>query len=116
MNDEERLKAIRDEAEKIHEAAELSSETQFEYAKRWRTVDRWVGSAAAALAAVAGVGGLSKVLSVAWAEGIAVASALVGAISASIAARRTLTTTRPRLRSRGLRMRPSPVLGHVVAM
>jgi uncharacterized protein YhaN len=89
MNEEERLKAIRDEAEKIHEAAELSSETQFEYAKRWRTVDRWVGSAAAALAAVAGVGGLSKVLSVAWAGGIAVASALVGAISASIAARRT---------------------------
>ena len=89
MNDEARLKAIRAEAENVHEAAKLSSETQFEYAKRWRTVDRWVGSAAAALAAVAGVGGLSKVLSVAWAGGIAVASALVGAISASIAARRT---------------------------
>lgn len=89
MSDDPRLKAIRDEAENVHEAAKLSSETQFEYAKRWRSVDRWVGSAAAALAAVAGVGGLSKLLSIAWAGGIAVASALVGAISASIAARRT---------------------------
>lgn len=89
MTDHERLKAIRAEAENVHEAATLSSETQFEYAKRWRTVDRWIGTLAAALAAVAGVGGLSKLLSFAWAGGIAVASALVGAISASIAARRT---------------------------
>lgn len=89
MDDDIRLKAIRDEGENVHEAAKLASETQFEYAKRWRTVDRWIGTAAAALAAVAGVGGLSKLLSVAWAGGIAVASALVGAISASIAARRT---------------------------
>jgi len=80
---------IRSEAEKIHEAAIYSSETQFEYAKTWRTVDRWVGSVAAGLAAVAGVGGLSKLLSFEWAGGIAIASALVGAISASIAARRT---------------------------
>ncbi|MGA7361707.1 MAG: SLATT domain-containing protein [Candidatus Dormiibacterota bacterium] len=80
---------IRCEAEKIHEAAIYSSETQFEYAKTWRTVDRWVGSVAAGLAAVAGVGGLSKVLSFEWAGGIAILSALVGAISASIAARRT---------------------------
>jgi hypothetical protein len=84
-----RRRLLRDEAANIHETAKLASETQFEYAKRWRTVDRWVGSAAAALAAVAGVGGLSKVLTVAWAGGIAIASALVGAISASIAARRT---------------------------
>jgi hypothetical protein len=87
--DSTRKQQIRDEAKNVHEAATLSSETQFEYAKRWRSVDRWVGSAAAALAAVAGVGGLSKVLTVAWAGGIAIASALVGAISASIAARRT---------------------------
>lgn len=89
MDDDARLKAIGDEGENVHESARLASETQFEYAKRWRTVDRWIGTAAAALAAVAGVGGLSKVLSVPWAGGIAVASALVGAISASIAARRT---------------------------
>lgn len=89
MNSDERLSAIRAEAGNVHEAAMLASETQFEYAKRWRTVDRWIGTLAAALAAVAGVGGLSKLLSFAWAGGIAVASALVGAISASIAARRT---------------------------
>jgi len=89
MTDEDRLAAIRSEAENVHEAATLASETQFEYAKRCRTVDRWIGTIAAALAAVAGVGGLSKILSVAWAGGIAIASALVGAISASIAARRT---------------------------
>jgi hypothetical protein len=87
MSDEERRKEIRAEADRVLEAATLSSETQFEYAKRWRTVDRWVGSAAAALAAVSGVGGLAKLLSVQWAGGIAVAAALVGAIAATIAAR-----------------------------
>jgi len=87
MSDEERRKEIRAEADRVLEAATLSSETQFEYAKTWRTVDRWVGSAAAALAAVSGVGGLAKVLSVQWAGGIAVAAALVGAIAATIAAR-----------------------------
>jgi hypothetical protein len=89
MTEEERRKEIRDEADRVLEAATLSSETQFEYAKRWRTVDRWIGTAAAALAAVSGVGGLAKLLSVQWAGGIAVAAALVGAIAASIAARQT---------------------------
>jgi hypothetical protein len=89
MTDEERRKEIRAEADRVLESATLSSETQFEYAKRWRTVDRWIGSIAAALAAISGVGGLAKVLSVSWAGGIAVASALVGAIAASIAARQT---------------------------
>lgn len=89
MTDEERRKEIRAEADRVLEAATLSSETQFEYAKRWRTVDRWIGTAAAALAAVSGVGGLAKLLSVRWAGGIAVAAALVGAIAASIAARQT---------------------------
>ena len=89
MTDEERCKEIRDEADRVLEAATLSSETQFEYAKRWRTVDRWIGSIAAALAAVSGVGGLAKVISIQWAGGIAVATALVGAIAASIAARQT---------------------------
>jgi hypothetical protein len=89
MTDEERRKEIRAEAERVLEAATLSSETQFEYAKTWRSVDRWIGSAAAALAAVAGVGGLAKLLSVAWAGGIAVAAALVGAVAATLAARQT---------------------------
>ena len=89
MNDDERRDRICEEAARIHESATYSSETQFEYAKRWRSVDRWVGSVAAGLAAVAGVGGLSKVISVEWAGTIAILSALIGAISASIAARQT---------------------------
>lgn len=89
MSDDERRERIREEASRVHESASYSSETQFEYAKRWRSVDRWVGSVAAGLAAVAGVGGLSKVLSVGWAGTIAILSALVGAISASIGARQT---------------------------
>ncbi len=89
MTDQERRDRIRTEAGRVLESSTLSSETQFEYAKRWRTVDRWVGSAAAALAAVSGVGGLSKVISVSWAGAIAIASALVGAIAATIAARQT---------------------------
>jgi len=89
MNDDERRDRIREEAARIHESATYSSETQFEYAKRWRSIDRWVGSVAAGLAAVAGVGGLSKVISVEWAGTIAILSALIGAISASIAARQT---------------------------
>jgi uncharacterized protein YhaN len=89
MSDEERRNRIREEAARIHESATYSSETQFEYAKRWRSVDRWIGSVAAGLAAVAGVGGLSKVISVEWAGTIAILSALIGAISASIAARQT---------------------------
>jgi hypothetical protein len=89
MTDEERRREIRAEADRVLESATLSSETQFEYAKRWRTVDRWIGSIAAGLAAISGVGGLAKILSVQWAGGIAVASALVGAIAASVAARQT---------------------------
>ncbi|MDA8379363.1 MAG: SLATT domain-containing protein [Actinomycetota bacterium] len=89
MTEEERRKEIRAEAERVLEGATLSSETQFEYAKTWRSVDRWIGSLAAALAAVSGVGGLAKLLSVEWAGGIAVAAALVGAIAATLAARQT---------------------------
>jgi hypothetical protein len=80
---------IRREAESVHEAAKYSSETQFEYAKRWRSVDRWLGSAAAAFAAVAGVGGLSNVLTARWAGLIAVVAALTGAVAASISAPKT---------------------------
>lgn len=89
MDNDDRRAAIRAEAENVHEAATYASETQFEYAKTWRSIDRWIGSLAAALAAVSGVGGLAKLLSFSWAGGIAVASALVGAIAATIAARQT---------------------------
>jgi hypothetical protein len=80
---------IRKEAQRILESATYSSETQFDYAKRWRRVDRWIGSGAAALAAVAGVGGLSQVLSARWAGFIAVLAAGTAAVAASIGAPQT---------------------------
>ena len=80
---------IRKEAQRILESSTYSSETQFDYAKRWRRVDRWIGSGAAALAAVAGIGGLSEVLSARWARFIAVLAAGTGAIAASIGAPQT---------------------------
>jgi hypothetical protein len=89
MNDDERTAEIRAEAERVHEAATYASETQFEFAKRWRRADRWVGGIAAALAAVAGVGGLSNVFSARWAGLIAVLAALTGAIAASLGAPQT---------------------------
>ena len=89
MSDDERRTEIRQEAERVHETATYSAETQFEFAKRWRRVDRWIGSLAAGLAAVAGVGGLSNVFSARWAGLIAVLAALTGAIAASIGAPQT---------------------------
>src|SRR6266851_9892762 len=80
---------IRKEAERILENATYTSETQFEYSKRWRRVDRWIGSTAAALAAVAGIGGLSQVLSARWAGLIAVLAAGTGAVAAAIGAPQT---------------------------
>ncbi len=80
---------IRKEAARILESATYASETQFEYAKRWRRVDRWIGGAAAALAAVAGIGGLSQVLSARWAGLVAVLAAGTGAVAASIGAPQT---------------------------
>lgn len=44
MNSDRRLAEIRAEAARVYEAATYASETQFEFAKRWRRVDRWVGS------------------------------------------------------------------------
>ena len=80
---------IRKEAERVLENATYTSETQFEYSKRWRRVDRWIGSASAALAAVAGIGGLSQVMSARWAGAIAILAAGVGAVAASIGAPKT---------------------------
>lgn len=77
------------EARRILESATYASETQFEYAKRWRRVDRWIGGAAAALAAVAGIGGLSQVFSARWAGLVAVLAAGTGAVAASMGAPQT---------------------------
>jgi hypothetical protein len=83
------LSEIRKEARRLLESATYSSETQFEYAKRWRRVDRWIGGGAAALAAIAGIGGLSQVLSARGAGFIAVLAAGSAAIAASIGAPQT---------------------------
>jgi hypothetical protein len=80
---------IRKEAERIHESTTYASETQFEYAKRWRRVDRVIGGAAAVIAAVAGVGGLSNILSARGAGLIAVVAAGLGAVAASLGAPQT---------------------------
>ena len=89
MNDVPYRPEICREAERVLEAATYSSETQFEFAKRWRRVDRWLGSLAAGLAGVAGVGGLSNVFSARWAGLVAVLAALTGAIAASLGAPQT---------------------------
>src|SRR5262249_42756093 len=56
------MEEIRREAERIHESAMLSAQNQFEFSKRWRRADRWLGGCAAALTAMAGAGGLSDLL------------------------------------------------------
>lgn len=89
MNDDKRRAEIRAEAARVLEAATYASETQFEFAKRWRRVDRWAGTLAAALAATAGVGGLSNVLSARWAGLIAVLAAFAGAVATSLGAPQT---------------------------
>lgn len=80
---------MRKEAHRVHESAETASETQFEYAKRWRRVDRVLGGIAAVVAAVAGVGGLSEVVSAQVAGLIAILAAALGAVAASLNAPQT---------------------------
>ena len=77
---------ISDEAERVHESAMLSSQTQFEFSKSWRRVDRWLGGTAAVLAAISAAGGLSEVLSSKWAGLVALAAAGVGAVATLLGA------------------------------
>ena len=86
MTDAEKLNQIRDEVSRVHESAMLSSQTQFEYSKTWRRVDRWVGGAAALLAAISAAGGLSEVMSAKWAGLIALFAAGTGAVAATLGA------------------------------
>jgi hypothetical protein len=82
----ESLGEIGKEAKRVHESALLSSQTQFEYSKTWRRVDRWLGGVAALLAALSAAGGLSEVLSARWAGLIALLAAGVGAVAATLGA------------------------------
>jgi len=77
---------LRKEAERVEESSRYSSQTQFEYAKTWRRVDRWLGGTAALLAAIAGAGGLSEVMSPRWAGLIALTAAGMGAVATSLGA------------------------------
>lgn len=83
---DEHKEKIRKEAERVEESAKYTAQSQFEYSKTWRSVDRWVGGAAAALAAASAAGGLSEVLSARWAGLIALLSALTGAIATTLGA------------------------------
>lgn len=86
MSEAESRSQIRKEAERVEESAMYTSQTQFEYSKTWRSIDRWVGGTAAALAAVSAAGGLSEVLSAAWAGLVALIAALTGAVATVLGA------------------------------
>ena len=86
MNDSRQREQIRAEASRVHESAMYTSQTQFEYSKTWRSIDRWLGGTAAALASVSAAGGLSEVLSARWAGLIALLAALTGAIATTLGA------------------------------
>lgn len=76
------------EANRVHEACLWASESQFANCKIWRAADMIIGVCAAAAAAVAGVAGLADLITVQWAGGIAIASAALGAVNASLGAGR----------------------------
>lgn len=80
-----------DEAERVHESAMYSGQTQFAFSKSWRSIDRWLGGSAAFLAAVAGAGGLSEVVSSQVAGLIALTAAGLGAVGTSLGAPKTKT-------------------------
>ena len=86
MADVEKIDQIRAEVSRVHESAMYSQQTQFEYSKTWRRVDRLLGGAAAILAAAAGAGGLSDVMSARWAGIIALAAAGAGAVATTLGA------------------------------
>lgn len=89
MSDIERRRAMHKEADRVHEGAKHSAQNQLEYAKTWRSVDRWLGGAAALLAALAGAGGLAEVLTAQWAGLIALLAAGVGGVATFLDASRT---------------------------
>ncbi|MDB5162767.1 MAG: hypothetical protein JWN28_374 [Candidatus Saccharibacteria bacterium] len=79
------------EAERVHESAMYSAQTQFEYSKSWRFVDRWLSGGSAIMAAIAGVGALSEVVSSAIAGVVALGAAGLGAVASSLGAPKTKT-------------------------
>lgn len=88
MNDNWR-QAILDEAARVEESATYSSETQFEYAKRWRRADRVLAALAAAAAGVSGVGALTEVFGAVPAALVALLAAALAGVSAALNAPQT---------------------------
>lgn len=82
---------LRKEAERVYESAMYSAQNQFEYSKTWRSIDRWLGGVAAALAGISAAGGLSAVIPSKWAGLIALISAGAGAVAVSLGAPKTKT-------------------------
>lgn len=78
---------IRAEVERIYFEARVSAQVHFEYAKSWRSADRWLGSLASLLAGLAGASGLSEVATPVQAGFIALAAAAIGALATSLGAR-----------------------------
>ena len=91
MNEKKNRAELIKEAERIHESALYSGQTQFEYSKSWRTVDRWLGAVSAGVAAVAGVTGLASILPAPTVGLVAISAAGLGAVASSLGAPKTKT-------------------------
>ncbi len=76
--------AIRAELARIEESCMYSSQGQFEASKTWRGWNRWLGSAAAVLAAVAGSTALASDSLRLVVGGLALTGAFVGAIVTTV--------------------------------
>lgn len=76
------------EAQRVYEAALWASESQYGNCKVWRIADTAISVSAAVAAGVAGVAGLADLITAQWAGGIAIASAALGAVNASLGAGR----------------------------
>ncbi len=76
------------EAQRVHEATLWASEAQYANCKVWRIADTIIGVSAAVAAGVAGVAGLADLITAKLAGGIAIVSAALGAVNASLGAGR----------------------------
>lgn len=72
------IEAIGQEALRIHESAQYSSQSQFEQAKIWRTINMCLGAPAAVLAALGG----SAILSAREGELVGIPTSVIGGILA----------------------------------
>ena len=68
-----------------------SAQTQFEYSKTWRMIDRWLGSFASLIAAISGVSGIAELISAQVAGIITLFAAGTGAVSISLGASKSKT-------------------------